>query len=58
MEFVIPLLVGYIVGLAQRGVHVHLHDKKNEVPTEYNQSINANEEIKAYYEQTGGINKF
>lgn len=57
-----PLVVGYVIGLLQRGIQITINNKEKETeyPTEYNNSHvdEMPEEIRNYYDQTQGMNKF
>lgn len=59
-----PFIIGYAIGLLQHGIRVNINhkvkEKEIETPTEYNNSFvdEMPEEIRNYYDQTQGMNKF
>lgn len=52
--------LGYIVAITQGGIHIHNHGQFDELPVEYNESMleHLDPEIRRYYEQNNGQNKF
>lgn len=55
VEYLLFLVVGYIIGLMQKGIKIT--HKTPEPPKEYNKSIGI-DEFKQYYEETDGANMF
>lgn len=54
------ILLGYVIGLVQKGITVNINHKDTEIPKEYNKSLAGElpEEVQLYYNQTKGFNQY
>jgi hypothetical protein len=56
------LLIGYFMGYSAKGITININknEDSNLLPTEYNESVvdALDPEVRSYYEQTNGLNKF
>jgi hypothetical protein len=60
LAIITSLLVGYVIGLVQKGITVNINHKDREIPTQYNESLvqELPDEVKQYYHETNGFNKY
>lgn len=60
LGLVLIFISGYLLGLLQKGIHIHHVDKTNDVPEEYNESLanHLDPEVRRYLDENNGQYKF
>ena len=57
LELILALIVGYVIGVLQRGIHIHHHHESQEMSEEYNETPidMLDPEVKNYLDNNDGI---
>lgn len=57
LEILLALVIGYGIGMFQGGIKITVKKPDDEIPEETYKSI-GNDDVKEYYDKTGGMNDF
>lgn len=56
----LAFISGWVLGLSQKGIHIHVHKEQPKKQEGYNPSMvkHLDPEVKQYYNQTHGLNQW